>query len=541
MATTSSASGNRTTVVHAHDAFLRDIGSSWDDVAALPDGAFVSAAARELRQQLALLLREEYGASPLFVVKDPRISRLLPLWFAVLAELQIAPVIALAVRNPLEVAASLKARDGFTTTKSLLLWLRHTLESEQHSRGRPRSFVMYDELLRNWQGVLARVGEDLAVTWPGRSHRATVEIENFLSEQHRHHVFDWRDVEGRADVVSWVKEAYFALRASDPVQVLDQVRDELAQADIAFGPILEEARLELHASREQTLEGAAARDALGKDLEARNLALEARAAEVQQLQEEVGELNSALAASASQAATHEAEVAALQAERDRLAHEVERFGDEARHLTAAVEAAQGRVDAADAEAASTREELNTAYAEVDRLRTAADEAVARAAALEANSSAERENLLTDLDAARATIEQLEERAAGANAALGALEAQAASDRGELLHRTRRSSCGRGTAHCADPCCRVGSCRRAQATTCRSGCRKRRGEPARKAARRHVARRRGAGGNGRRTALDRRRGARGFPSRAGPTAGGGRGRARGAGSASHLGRTPRGCA
>ena len=260
------------TVVHAHDAFLRDIGSSWDDVAALPDGAFVSAGARELRQQLALLLREEYGTSSLFVVKDPRISRLLPIWFAVLAELQIAPVIAVAVRNPLEVAASLKARHGFTTTKSLLLWLRHTLESEQHSRGRPRSFVMYDELLRNWQGVVAGVGEDLAVTWPGRSHRATVEIEHFLSERHRHHVFDWRDVEGRADVVSWVKEAYFALRASDPVKVLDQVRDELAQADIAFGPILEEARLELHASREQTLEGAAARDALGEDLEARNLA-----------------------------------------------------------------------------------------------------------------------------------------------------------------------------------------------------------------------------------------------------------------------------
>ena len=231
------------TVVHAHDAFLRDIGSSWDDVAALPDGAFVSAAARELRQQLALLLHEEYGTSPLFVVKDPRISRLLPLWFAVLAELQVAPAIALAVRNPLEVAASLKARDGFTTTKSLLLWLRHTLESEQHSRGRPRSIVMYDELLRNWQGVVARVGEDLAVRWPGRSHRATVEIENFLSEQQRHHVFDWRDLEGRADVVSWVKEAYFALRGSDPVQVLDQVRDELARADVAFGPIIEEARL----------------------------------------------------------------------------------------------------------------------------------------------------------------------------------------------------------------------------------------------------------------------------------------------------------
>src|SRR5215204_573333 len=419
-------------VVHAHDAFLTDIGSSWDDVAALPDGAFVSAAARELRQHLALLLREEYGASPLFVVKDPRISRLLPLWFAVLAEVQIAPVILLAVRNPLEVAASLKARDGLTTTKSLLLWLRYTLESEQHSRGRPRAIVMYDELLRNWQRVLASVGQGLAVTWPGKSHRATVEIENFLSEQHRHHVFDWRDLEGRADVVRWVKEAYFALRASDPVKVLDQVRDELAQADIGFGPILAEARLELQASQGQTLEVAAARDALGKEVEARDLALEARAAEAHQLQEEVRELNIALAASASQAARHQAELAALHAERDRLAHRVERLGDEANHLTAAVDAAQARVDAATAETASTRVELDTAYAEMERLRTAADEAVARAAALAASSSAERESLLTDLDAARTTIEQLEEQAASVSAALGALEAQAASDRAELL-------------------------------------------------------------------------------------------------------------
>ena len=286
-------------------------------------------------------------------MKDPRISRLLPLWFAVLAELQIAPAIAVAVRNPLEVAASLKARDGFTTTKSLLLWLRHTLESEQHSRGRPRSFVMYDELLRNWQGVLASVGEDLAVTWPGRSHRATVEIEHFLSEQHRHHVFDWRDVEGRADVVSWVKEAY--LRFGHRTRCRFSIRFETSsrRRTLPSARFSKRRGSNFTHLKSRLLQGAAARDALGNDLEARNLALEARAAEVQQLQEEVGELNSALAASASQAATHQAEVGALRAERDRLAYEVECIGDEAIILTAAVEAAQARVDAADAETAST--------------------------------------------------------------------------------------------------------------------------------------------------------------------------------------------
>jgi len=382
---------------------------------------------------------------------------------------------------------------------------------------------MYDELLRNWQGVLARVGEDLAFTWPGRSHRATVEIENFLSEQHRHHVFDWRDLEGRADVVSWVKETYFALRASDPVPVLDQVRDELLQADTAFGPIVEEARLAFKASQEQAREVAAARDALAADLEARDLALEARAAEVRQLQEEVGHLNGAIAAAASQATTHQAEAVALRAERDDLEREVERVGAELRRLAAEVEAAEGRVNAADTEAASrreeltardlalearaaevrqlqeelghlndaiaasasqatthqaeavalraerdhlvrelervgaelrrlaaevdaaerrvgvadaeaarVREELTAAHTELERLRTAADEATSRAAAVEANSSAERDKLSADLATAQAEIAQLQQRAAVANAAMDALEARAAADRDELL-------------------------------------------------------------------------------------------------------------
>ena len=45
-------------------------------------------------------------------------------------------------------------------------------------------------------------------------------------------------------------------------------------------------------------------------------------------------------------------MAALHAERERLAQEVERFGDEANSLTAAVETAQARVDAAAAETAA---------------------------------------------------------------------------------------------------------------------------------------------------------------------------------------------
>ena len=370
-------------VVVAHEAFLRNIGSSWDDVGALPDGAFVSAAARELRQELGLLLHEEYGASSLFVVKDPRISRLLPLWFAVLAELHVAPAIAIAVRNPLEVAASLKRRDGFTTTKSLLLWLRHTLDAEQHSRDRPRSIVMYDELLSDWQGVLARVGADLDIRWPLKTHRASVEVESFLSEQHRHHVFGWHDLEGRADVVSWVKESYFALRSSDPAPVLEQIRDELSRADVAFGPILEEARRAARMSGEQLLEATAARDMLAAELDARSAALEARSAEVQQLHEDAAGLTNAVAASDERAAEHREEVDRVRAVRDAFASEVEVLAAEVERLSAVVKVAQSHAAAVEREVESAREELRDAHAKVERLIMQANESASRIAALEA--------------------------------------------------------------------------------------------------------------------------------------------------------------
>jgi glycosyltransferase involved in cell wall biosynthesis len=421
-------------VVQAHEDFLAKIGSSWDDVSPLADGAFVSAPALDLRRELVLLLGDEYRTSRLFVVKDPRISRLLPLWFAVLSELQVEAGTAIAVRNPLEVAASLRARDGFTTTKSLLLWLRHALEAEEHARGRARSFVAYDELLRDWQGVLAKVGEDLGITWPGKSRRAIAEVENFLSERHRHHAFDWTDLEGRAEVVSWVKEAYFALRASNPGPILDQIRDELSRADTAFGPIVEETQLALEASHSQLLEATAARAALAAELEARDAMLEARRAEVHQLQGEVAQLAGAVGASGEQIASRQIEVDALRAQRDGFAREVEVLAGEVERLATAVASAQSHASAAEGHATFAREELAATRAEAERMRAVAQSAASRVAALEADAIAERGALLTSLEAARADAEELGAQLEATKAELGALAAQTALERAELLRQ-----------------------------------------------------------------------------------------------------------
>src|SRR5262245_25143819 len=76
-------------LVAVHDRILDVLGSGWDDVCPLPEGWWEQDAIASLRIELASIVRREYGASPLWGFKDPRLCRLLPLWQSVLAELGI--------------------------------------------------------------------------------------------------------------------------------------------------------------------------------------------------------------------------------------------------------------------------------------------------------------------------------------------------------------------------------------------------------------------------------------------------------------------
>jgi hypothetical protein len=131
----------------------------------------------------------------LFVVKDPRICRFWPFWREVLDEFGAKPAVVIPVRNPLEVMASLRRRDGFIHAKSCLLWLRHVLDAEKATRGLQRAVVTYGALLADWQSVVATLGAGLGVSWPRRGAMAELEIERFLATQLRHHAIapnNWR-------------------------------------------------------------------------------------------------------------------------------------------------------------------------------------------------------------------------------------------------------------------------------------------------------------------------------------------------------------
>ncbi len=168
-------------VVDIHNRLLHALGSSFGDPLPLPDRWFETEAAMAAKRQLADEIEKDFSKSKLFVVKDPRITRLLPLWLRLLDELGIEPVVVVPVRNPLEVAASFNKREGIGTAQSLLVYIRSYLEAELASRDRRRFFVRYDQLLSDWRILARRLRKIVGPSLPRPKAQVVAEIEGFLT------------------------------------------------------------------------------------------------------------------------------------------------------------------------------------------------------------------------------------------------------------------------------------------------------------------------------------------------------------------------
>jgi hypothetical protein len=303
-----------------HDSLLRVGGSRWDawtpfnsDAPGVVDGRF--------RGEWLQLLEEEFGRAPLFVVKDPRICRLLPFWRRNLAESDIALAPILAVRNPFEVAQSLAVRNGFGMEHGLLLWLRHVLDAEHETRATKRSVVSYQHLLANWKCVVDKIAEETEVRWPERPGDVEREISAFLRPDLRHHVIETESTNVAAPLVEWVQQATGALeelsrngsQAPQPLRTLDHIRRKFERAGRVFGPAYDE---EVRADTLRTDDLEAARTQLYTYISARETEL-TRIAE--HASAERSRLEQHAAALESERTRLEQNTSALEAERTRLA------------------------------------------------------------------------------------------------------------------------------------------------------------------------------------------------------------------------------
>ena len=198
-------------IIRIHDELLNSIRPPQTDPfdpLSLPTAWQNTQQAQRAKYRLMDHVETEFAGSGLFVVKDPRISRLLPLWIDVLQALSINVIVVIPFRNPLEVAASLAQRNAVPLPKALLLYLQSYLDIEFASRSRRRVFVRYDNLFNDWRTFQTQLRElsDMQLSPP--SSVTNAKIDDFLTTDLYHQRFSREDLLSHPDVATTMVDLY---------------------------------------------------------------------------------------------------------------------------------------------------------------------------------------------------------------------------------------------------------------------------------------------------------------------------------------------
>ena len=111
-----------------NDELLRLGDSTWFDLREFSLEKQPAERVEELHEKYSKEIRQMAGqANSVITIKDPRVCRVIPFWKRILREQGFQTSAIIPFRNPLEVAESIRNRDGFKIRYVLLLWLRYIL------------------------------------------------------------------------------------------------------------------------------------------------------------------------------------------------------------------------------------------------------------------------------------------------------------------------------------------------------------------------------------------------------------------------------
>jgi hypothetical protein len=138
------------------DRLLHAAGSDWWKVGSFdPDAVLPEIATRTAAEFRAI--RAELDRHGQWAMKEPRLCLVLPLLSSGLWNCAALVV----VRNPVEVARSLRTRNGFPTAVGLALWELYTCAALRNSAALPRRIVLHHEIVGRPAAAIAALREEL--------------------------------------------------------------------------------------------------------------------------------------------------------------------------------------------------------------------------------------------------------------------------------------------------------------------------------------------------------------------------------------------
>jgi hypothetical protein len=178
----------------------------------------------ELRTWLAGELAQAAGD---VVVKDPRVGWFLPLWQEVAAGAGAPPAFVQMLRHPAQILTSAKKNYGTwqSDASRAAAWINVTLETERATRGRPRAYVLYPELLADWSAQVRRVGSELGIERLAALDPAGhPEVDALVDPSLFRNRTGWEGLEVPDRVIAMAEDVWRRIQAPGDGPALDEAR-----------------------------------------------------------------------------------------------------------------------------------------------------------------------------------------------------------------------------------------------------------------------------------------------------------------------------
>ncbi len=146
----------REDVRHLNDHLISSLGMSWDNISDFEPKLLTKEVQQGMATESQKIIFGLEAHRP-WMVKDPRLCLLLPLWQPLLE----VPVCVYVYRSPIQVAQSLQRRENFSLTLGVALWEKYNLLGLAHSASLPRILVSHEELMRQPVATVKKLHQDL--------------------------------------------------------------------------------------------------------------------------------------------------------------------------------------------------------------------------------------------------------------------------------------------------------------------------------------------------------------------------------------------
>ena len=200
-------------ILQLNISILNELAHSWFSLMPIPFAGPGSQVFDKYEQQAISILKTKFQSKTLFGVKDPRFCILLSFWQPIFQSLNLRVSYIIANRNPLNIAMSLKKRDGIELGHSYYLWLRYItlcfIESTCHSK----LIVDYDILLDDPQNELNRIALYLGIEFNHKNPDIVEYINIFLERRLCHNKYQDKDLENNLLVPKDILASYNLLKS----------------------------------------------------------------------------------------------------------------------------------------------------------------------------------------------------------------------------------------------------------------------------------------------------------------------------------------